>query len=166
MHSRDVRFNETERADKPADTETSSSDNDDTIIIDLSSDCEEETEEPRQLNEPERVRRSTRERRRPEYYGVPIHSTNLTLAQEPTSYREAISSPDQTKWRQAMRTEMNSLEDNHVWDLVELPSGRKKVGCTSLRRMQMEKLSATKLGWLHRDIRKSMELTTTKHSVQ
>ena len=128
IHSRDVRFNETERADEQCDTETPTSDHEDTIIIDLSSDSEEANEEPQQLDEPGQVRRSTRERRRPDYYGCPVHLTNLTLAQEPTSYGEAISSPDQSRWRQAMKTEMKSLKDNNVWDLVELPSGRKKVG--------------------------------------
>ncbi len=31
-------------------------------------------------------------------------------------------------WKVAMNTEMKSLKDNDVWDLLELPSGRKKVG--------------------------------------
>ena len=42
--------------------------------------------------------------------------------------REALSSPNQNKWYNAMKEEMKSLVENHVWDLVELPTGRKAVG--------------------------------------
>ena len=41
---------------------------------------------------------------------------------------EAVRSPDKVKWIQAMQKEMESLYDNDVWDLVELPPNRKTVG--------------------------------------
>ena len=40
----------------------------------------------------------------------------------------ALSTPEKAKWLEAMEKEMNSLEKNNVWELVELPSGRKRVG--------------------------------------
>jgi hypothetical protein len=33
------------------------------------------------------------------------------------------------KWKEAMKDEMNALEKNVTWDLVELPRDRKVVGC-------------------------------------
>ena len=54
------------------------------------------------------------------------------LQNEPTSIEEATTCPNSTKWIQAMETEMKSLESNDVWDLVELPAGRKAVGSMSV----------------------------------
>ena len=42
--------------------------------------------------------------------------------QEPTTFKEAVTSPDQSKWRKAMKTEMKYLNDKQIWDLVELPA--------------------------------------------
>lgn len=33
------------------------------------------------------------------------------------------------KWKAAMLEEMNALEKNKTWELVELPSGKEAVGC-------------------------------------
>lgn len=40
---------------------------------------------------------------------------------EPTTYKEAVSSPDSKQWKQAMDSELKSLEANSTWDLVKLP---------------------------------------------
>ena len=45
------------------------------------------------------------------------------------SYQEAAIGPDKEKWEVAMNTEMASLKENNVWDLVEPPVGQKIVGC-------------------------------------
>ena len=47
---------------------------------------------------------------------------------EPKSIEEEINSPEKSKWEKAMETEMQSLKANKVWDLVELPKGRKAIG--------------------------------------
>ena len=47
---------------------------------------------------------------------------------EPESVKEAIPGPDKIKWKGAMRNEMESLQENHVWDLVELPKDKKAIG--------------------------------------
>ena len=46
-------------------------------------------------------------------------------SEEPTKYQEAISNPNSSKWSDAMDAKMRSLERNHVWELVELPTERK-----------------------------------------
>ena len=48
---------------------------------------------------------------------------------EPTSYREAMKSEDSTKWHMAMKSEIQSMYDNQVWNLIDPPPGVKPVGC-------------------------------------
>jgi len=39
---------------------------------------------------------------------------------------EALTDP---RWKTAMNEEMKSLQKNKTWELVDLPSGKKPVGC-------------------------------------
>ncbi|RVX15039.1 Retrovirus-related Pol polyprotein from transposon TNT 1-94 [Vitis vinifera] len=48
---------------------------------------------------------------------------------DPTTYREALSSDKANEWLIAMRDEMQSMSDNDVWELVDLPKGYKPIGC-------------------------------------
>ena len=48
--------------------------------------------------------------------------------EEPTSFQEAIDSPNSKEWMDAMRDEMDSMMRNHVWELVDLPPRRKSIG--------------------------------------
>ena len=41
---------------------------------------------------------------------------------------EVLSTPEKAHWVKAMEKGMKSLQENEVWDLVELPRGRKPVG--------------------------------------
>ena len=50
------------------------------------------------------------------------------MKEEPGSVNDALSSPDRDKWQASMKREMKSLEENKVWDLVELPDGRQPIG--------------------------------------
>ena len=50
------------------------------------------------------------------------------LSSEPKTVREARASPDKAKWMNAMEKEIESLQLNNVWDLVEMPRKRKPVG--------------------------------------
>ena len=47
---------------------------------------------------------------------------------EPTSFQEAIDSPNHKEWMEAMRDEMDSMARNKVWELVSLPPRRKSIG--------------------------------------
>ncbi len=44
---------------------------------------------------------------------------------EPKSYEDVATSFHKTKWERAMEAEMKSLQNNDVWELVELPEHRK-----------------------------------------
>ena len=48
--------------------------------------------------------------------------------EEPETLGEALGRSDKSKWVDAMEKEMASLNDNDVWDLTELPHGRKAIG--------------------------------------
>ncbi|KAL0322195.1 UNVERIFIED_CONTAM: Copia protein [Sesamum calycinum] len=47
---------------------------------------------------------------------------------EPTTYGEAMTSPNANEWITAMKEEMSSMAKNNVWELVDLPTGRKTIG--------------------------------------
>lgn len=46
----------------------------------------------------------------------------------PQTYREALMSPEVSRWEQAMAEEMNSLKENETFELTTLPEGRINVG--------------------------------------
>ena len=47
---------------------------------------------------------------------------------EPKTVQEAPSSSISNVWMEVMNDEMESMRTNQVWDLVDLPSGRKAIG--------------------------------------
>ena len=69
------------------------------------------------------VRRSTREKHRPDFYGVWVHSAE-DVNREPVTVSQALSGSESQEWREAMEIEMNSMYKNDVWELVPLPEGR------------------------------------------
>lgn len=56
-------------------------------------------------------------------YAVKVSPNDL----EPASVSDALSRSDASKWKLAMEDEMNSLDENRSWSLVNLPPGRKAV---------------------------------------
>ena len=57
----------------------------------------------------------------------PIKEVMLLDHDEPTSYEEAMMSPDSTKWLEAMKSEMGSMYENKVWTLVDLPNDQQAI---------------------------------------
>ncbi|KAL5568480.1 hypothetical protein UlMin_025055 [Ulmus minor] len=51
---------------------------------------------------------------------------SLNTISIPTTISEALSNEN---WKQAMNVEMEALEKNKTWDLVNLHAGKKSVGC-------------------------------------
>ncbi len=132
LYSRDVQFNEETkecRLDSPVDEYK--------LILEFQSDTISETsydnehsehsedEQPDQSDQNVMpIRRSTRLRKQPDYFDIPV----CHLTETPTTFKQAGNSQDKMKWKAAMETEMNSLQENDVWNLVKLPTGRKIVG--------------------------------------
>jgi hypothetical protein len=50
---------------------------------------------------------------------------HVVSSDEPTSFAEAEHNPS---WRKAMMEDMDSIEENCIWSLVDLPPGRKPIG--------------------------------------
>ena len=48
---------------------------------------------------------------------------------ELSTYEEAVASNDSEKWLEAMKSEMDSMYTNQVWELVDVPVGVKPIGC-------------------------------------
>ena len=48
---------------------------------------------------------------------------------DPYTYEEAMNGIDAHHWVKAMKSELDSMYTNQVWDLVKAPNGIKPVGC-------------------------------------
>ena len=64
------------------------------------------------------LRRSTRTRSTPEWYGNPVLEIMLLDNGEPSNYEEAMAGPDSNKWLEAMQSEIESMYENKVWTLI------------------------------------------------
>src|ERR1700678_836163 len=77
------------------------------------------------------LRRLVRERRLPERYTPSDFCSNFSLSitdDDPRIVREAVDSVDGNLWKKAMDEEMEALDKNESWDLVELLTRRKPIG--------------------------------------
>ncbi|GJV69342.1 retrotransposon protein, putative, ty1-copia subclass [Tanacetum coccineum] len=76
------------------------------------------------------VRRSVRTHRAPERLclNVEVEEHSLGDLNEPANYKAAMLDPKSNKWLDAMNAEMQSMKDNQVWRLVDLPPNCKTVG--------------------------------------
>jgi hypothetical protein len=45
------------------------------------------------------------------------------------TYAEAMMDPDSKKWQSAMRSEIDSMSEDQVWNLVDQPDGVKPIEC-------------------------------------
>ncbi|XP_071719215.1 uncharacterized protein [Rutidosis leptorrhynchoides] len=68
------------------------------------------------------LRRSKRARTE----GPDFHS--YMVENEPTTYREAVSSSEGPQWKESIKSEIDSILQNHTWELVDLPPGCKPLG--------------------------------------
>nr|GEY32636.1 hypothetical protein [Tanacetum cinerariifolium] len=74
--------------------------------------------------------RSVRIYRSPERLclNVKVNEHSLGDLNELTNYKAALSYPNFGKWFDAMNVEMQSIKDNQVWNLVDLPPNAKTFG--------------------------------------
>ena len=54
---------------------------------------------------------------------------NLSDDDDPYAYKEAMEDVDCRHWQKAMQFEIESMFNNKVWSLVDLPKGIKPIGC-------------------------------------
>lgn len=72
-------------------------------------------------------RRSTRTCSTPECYGNPVLEIMLLDNGEPSNYEEVMAGPDSNKWLEAMQSEIESMFENKVWTLTDLPDDRRAI---------------------------------------
>jgi hypothetical protein len=92
---------------------------------------EEEAEEEEEEPHTPVLRISMRDKRQPERYSPLDFRSNFSLSitdDDPRTVREAVNSEDSKLWKKAMVEEMDALDKNEAWDIVEFPAGRKSVG--------------------------------------
>ncbi|XP_031265426.1 uncharacterized protein LOC116123833 [Pistacia vera] len=53
-------------------------------------------------------------------------TTSISIHTEPKSHIQALKGPI---WREAMEQELTALETNETWSIVDLPPGKKPIGC-------------------------------------
>ncbi|GJW86087.1 retrotransposon protein, putative, ty1-copia subclass [Tanacetum coccineum] len=100
--------------------------------IDTSLNHEEDDQE---IDEPQSdiipIRRSTRTRQSTDHMCLYINAEEYELGDvgEPANYKATLLYLDSHKWLNAMNMEMQSMKDNEVWDLVDLPPNG-KIGYT------------------------------------
>jgi hypothetical protein len=112
--------------------------NDEEPVVNTSSQLEAEIEQPVVPNDISMpLRRSSRVSMPPEFYGFHItvdgdellSDRTLVNLDEPANYSEAMAGPEAAEWKGAMDSEIQSMYDNQVWNLVDPQPGRKTVGC-------------------------------------
>jgi len=52
--------------------------------------------------------------------------SKFSLETEPNTYAEAAAD---CRWVAAMKDEITALNNNHTWEIVDLPKGKKAIGC-------------------------------------
>ncbi|GKD24744.1 zinc finger, CCHC-type containing protein [Tanacetum coccineum] len=91
-------------------------------------------EDDQEINEPQSdinpIRKSSRTCRAPNRMCLHVDAEEHELKDlsEPTNYKAALLDPESDKWLDVMNVEMQSMKDNKVWDLVDLPPNGKTVG--------------------------------------
>ena len=119
FHSRDVIFNET-ASTREQGTEV---ENQPLVEVECKNISSDEDENSREAIEP---RRSPKIRKAPDQYGEWVYIAHRL--DDPLTVKEALSSPEKRERMKAMESEINSVNTNKVWDLAELPCGRKAIG--------------------------------------
>ncbi|CAL8091268.1 unnamed protein product [Prunus armeniaca] len=79
-----------------------------------------------QENEQDQEPRRSKRTRIPKDFG-PDFLTMIAEA-EPQTYKEAISSPEAPFWKEAINSEVESIMQNHTWELVDIPPGNRPIG--------------------------------------
>ena len=108
-------------------------------------------EPPRSLEEPVGVvpqnvvapRKTYKTKVQPDRWTGVLLTENLDVlildSDEPLTYKQAMTSPSSIKWLEAMQSEIDSMSENQVWDLVDLPDGFTPIGCKWVFKLKKDK---------------------------
>lgn len=126
FYDSDYEFEEQGESERQAETQTN----------------EQTNEQPKDINlaSSSTPQRSTRERVPSQKF---LEALTFTIEPfksnaQPNSYQEAMMSDDSARWKVAMDDEYKSLMDNKTWTLIDLPKGRKPVGCRWVYKIKLK----------------------------
>ena len=63
------------------------------------------------------------------FLGEAFQAVSVESESDPATYEEAMADVDSAHWVKAMKAELESMNSNQVWDLVEAPANVKPIGC-------------------------------------
>ena len=64
------------------------------------------------------------------FYDYKVYvSEEIQIEDDPTSVEKVMRSVYSSKWQEAIKVKINSINTNVVWDLEEIPNRAKIVGC-------------------------------------
>ena len=66
------------------------------------------------------------------------NTEQFQIEDDPTSFEEDMRSDHSSKWLEAMKDEMKSMNVNKVWDLDIIPKGVKTVDCKSVYKTKLD----------------------------
>ena len=82
-----------------------------------------------QDHEQSQPRRSNHERIPRRLFEIEGEAFMIAHGEEvPKTIQQALFGPNSKEWFEAMKEEMNTMESNQVWDLVDLPLSHKTIG--------------------------------------
>ena len=67
-----------------------------------------------------------------------LYFLTYLLENEPQSFNEAMSTPEAPMWKEAVNSEIESIMQNHTWELVDLPPRSKPLGCKCIFKRKMK----------------------------
>ena len=95
-------------------------------------------EDPRvETEDQEEIEREEKEGRPARLKSAPIHlkdyvtqpiDTCCTTTSTPKTYKQAVNSTEANEWIEAMESEMDSLKNNEVYEIVKLPEDKRVIG--------------------------------------
>ncbi|WRX11510.1 Reverse transcriptase [Theobroma cacao] len=99
------------------------------VITQSDSRVETKTQPEHQIVVPQHSGRVVRQPER--YMGLEENMIALSNEHEydPITYKEAINDVNVEEWHKAMKSELDSMDYNKVWTLVDPPEGIKPIGC-------------------------------------
>ncbi|KAF2905648.1 hypothetical protein ILUMI_00526 [Ignelater luminosus] len=87
-----------------------------------------QTDDLPQAPQPVYEEKVKRQRKKPSRCGI-ANICARSIGEDELTYAEAISGPEKQHWLQAMAEELQSFEDNQVWEIVDAPDSASVVQC-------------------------------------